>query len=212
MSSRTTLLLVIWNVLLTTLVVIGLFRARSAPAPVAATPTEAPLPYVPDSTPHVDARIAYFIMDSVQQGFALVKQQSDRFRNEGRRLEQNLQREMDRAQQRYQELMAKDHTYSTKAEIQRDEEELQGLMTRIQEMQARSQQQLATLEVEMLNQIAREIEAFLEEYNRTAGHDYIFSVQDGGQIWTGNPALDITRQVVDGLNTRHAQRERKNDK
>ena len=45
----------------------------------------------------------------------------------------------------------------------------------------------------------------MEEYNKQAGYDYIFSIQDAGQIWVGNKALDITPAVVNGLNARHRQ-------
>jgi outer membrane protein len=99
--------------------------------------------------------------------------------------------------------MAKDHTYSTKAELQADEAELQGLMGKIQEMQANSEQRLANLEVEMLSKISEDIMEFLKEFNKTAGYDYIFSVQSGGQIWVGNPDLDISNAVISGLNQRH---------
>ncbi|MCB0783166.1 MAG: OmpH family outer membrane protein, partial [Flavobacteriales bacterium] len=149
------------------------------------------------------ARIAYFFMDSVQQGYEKVRESGDRFRNESRRLEQNMQREMQRAQGRYEELMRKDHTYSTQAEVERDQAEVQQLMGSIQELQARSERELAALEVRMLSEISLEIEAFLEEYNEHAGFDYILSVQDGGQIWVGNDELDITSEVLNGLNSRH---------
>ncbi len=205
MSSRTSIILIIWNVLLTALLAWSLLRKPDASVAVADGSTEVDPAIVPDSASRSDARIAYFLMDSIQSGYALVKEQSDRYRSEGRRLEQNLQREMDRAQARYQELMSKDHTYSTQAEVQKDEQELQGLMGKIQELQARSQQQLANMEVEMLSGIGQQIEVFLEEYNRTAGHDFIFSVQDGGQIWVGKTAHDITVPLLQGLNARHAQ-------
>ena len=99
--------------------------------------------------------------------------------------------------------MRKDHTHSTQAEIERDQAEVQQLMGSIQELQARSERELANLEVRMLSEISLEIEAFLEEFNEEAGFDYILSVQDGGQIWVGNEELDITRNVLDGLNSRH---------
>ncbi|MDX9749654.1 MAG: OmpH family outer membrane protein [Flavobacteriales bacterium] len=205
MPARTSLILIIWNILLTGLLAWSLLRPAADRPASPAPPAPTAVLTAPDTADRGNARIAYFFMDSIQSGSTLVKEQGDRLRNEGRRLEQNLQREMDKAQQRYQELMGKDHTYSTQAELQKDEQELQGLMGKVRELQARSQEQLATLEIELLASIGREIEGFLEEYNRTAGHDFIFSVQDGGQIWVGNPGLDITGPVLGGLNARHAQ-------
>lgn len=77
-------------------------------------------------------------------------------------MESSLQNEMAKGQARYQELMQKDHTYSTQAEVAKDEQELQGLMQRIQGQQARSEEQLAKLESEMLTEITSELKSHLE--------------------------------------------------
>jgi len=60
------------------------------------------------------------------------------------------------------------------------------------------------LQAHALQQITGEIQDFLTEYNKAAGFDYIFSIQDGGQIWVGNKGLDISDDVVNGLNARYA--------
>lgn len=208
MPRNTTLLILLWNVVLSALLGWSLLAGRPASKeqPAASDSTSTYTPIVRDSSALKEARIAYFYMDSVQQRFELVKEQGDRFRSEGRKLESDLQAEMGKAQRRYQELMSKDQTYSTKAQIQADEEELQGLVGKLQELQARSEERLARMEVEMLAGISQQIMDFLTDYNKVAGFDYIFSVQSGGQIWVGNPQLDITDEVIDGLNQRHRAR------
>ncbi|MEZ4805885.1 MAG: OmpH family outer membrane protein [Flavobacteriales bacterium] len=209
MSKNITILLILWNVVLTGLLGWSLLRVPSTASNVAGTAAETLEPDASmmvtarDSGVLKEARIAYFIMDSVQKNFAMVKEQGDRLRGEGQRLQNNLEKEMSKAQQRYEQLMTKDHTYSTKADIQKDELELQGLGAKIQELQARSEQQLARMEMESLSRISEVIEGFLTDYNAKAGFDYIFSVQSGGQIWTGNDELDITAEVVNGLNSLH---------
>lgn len=200
-------ILIGWNVILTALIAWALLgrgtpgtaEGPSNPADSSAIALVAP----PDTGALVDARIAYFFMDSVQERYELVKERGNAFRNEGKRLEGNLQSELAKAQGRYEELMRKDHTYSTQAEVKADEQEVQALMARIQDMQARGERQMAEMEVRMLEEISNEIMAFLTDYNKAAGHDYIFSVQSGGQIWVGNPSLNITEQVIAGLNARH---------
>ncbi|MBV6405606.1 MAG: OmpH family outer membrane protein [Flavobacteriales bacterium] len=207
MHAKLTPVLLGWNVLLTALVAWALWgrdtRGGTATTPVAADSSGTGLVVPRDTAALANARIACFYMDSVQQRYELVKERGDAFRSEGKRLEGNLQSELAKAQGRYEELMRKDHTYSTQAEIKADEQEVQALMARIQDMQARGERQMAELEMRMLEEISTEIMDFLKEYNATAQHDYIFSVQSGGQIWVGNPALDITPQVIDGLNARH---------
>lgn len=208
MSKRSLLLLVVWNVLLSGALIWMAVRPK---VPVDAGTSSVPLGdtsvkavVVPRDTAGLrSGRIAFFFMDSVQSRFELVKESADRVRNEGRRLEGDLQKEMQKAQARYAELMNKDHTYSTQAELSADKEELDRLGARIQQLRSDSQDRLDEMQMHMLQTITLEIQNYLEEYNKTAGFDYIFSIQEGGQIWVGNKGLDITADVVGGLNQRH---------
>ena len=209
MPKNTTLILIIWNVVLTALVAWG-FMARPAtatPEPGARIDTVATAPGIEsaarDSGALKEARIAFFHMDSLRRDYELIKEKDAHFAAEMRKLESGLQGEQARARQRYQELMAKDHTYSTKAEVEKDEAELQGLMGRLQELQASGEERMQRMEGEMLKEISKELEDFLTSYNASAGFDYILSIQSGGQIWVGNKGLDITKELVAGLNARH---------
>ncbi|MBL7950769.1 MAG: OmpH family outer membrane protein [Flavobacteriales bacterium] len=209
MSKNLSILLIIWNVVLSVFAVRSLMSGPTDPE-VAMTGTSgiqepnAPEPFlVRDSAALKEARIAYFYMDSVQKKYELISEKDKRFRSEGQRLENSLKNEMAKAQARYDELMKKDHTYSTQAEVARDEQELQGLMARIQGQQAQSEEQLARMEAQMLTEITKELKDHLEQYNKNAGFDYIFSVQNGGQIWVGNKDLDISNDLIDGLNARY---------
>lgn len=207
------LLLVLWNILLTGAIIWSLTRAR-VPERILKEkltglqdPQDDPAATMdPDSLTMPEARIAFFMMDSVQNNFELVRESADRVRSEGQRMEGNLQREMQKAQARYQELMSKDHTYSTQAELKADQAEVEKLGERIQELQLNSQNQLDELQTRMLIDITGQIQQFLESFNQTAGYDYIFSIQDAGQIWVGNKQLDITPAVVSGLNAQHRAR------
>lgn len=214
MSKRSLLfLLLIWNALLTSAVIWSLTRNRvpqrllekrlSAMEP---RNDSMPLPAYTDTTPPPEGRIAYFFMDSVQVHYELVKESADRVRTEGQRMEGDIQREMQKAQGRYNQLMAKDHTYSTQAEMKADQDELEQLGNKIQEMRSNSQDRLEQLQTTMLHDISDQIKTFLKAYNETAHYDYIFSIQDAGQIWVGNPGLDITTAVVEGLNAQHRAR------
>ncbi|HRH69904.1 MAG TPA: OmpH family outer membrane protein [Flavobacteriales bacterium] len=210
MSKNTSILLIVWNVLLSALVAWGLLRKPADPSTAEALPVDpaaeqvVPAPIVPrDPGALKEARIAFFYMDSIQKKYELIAEKDRRFRSEGQRLESSLKNEMAKAQARYEELMKKDHTYSTKAEVAKDEQELQGLMARIQGQQADSEEQLGRLEAALLTEITAELKSYLETYNAEAGYDYIFSVQNGGQVWVGNKGLDISDDLVTGLNAKY---------
>lgn len=213
MNRNTTLLLIVWNLVLTALVAWGLMRAPAAhqtPTTDAdttdSTAIDLALATPRDTGALKDARIAFFLMDSVQRKFELIKEKDDSFAAEARRLQSGIESKQAKAQSRYQELMAKDHAYSTQAEVDKDEKELQGLAAELQQMQADGEQRMARMEGEMLKEITDELQDYLKVYNEAAGFDYIFSVQGGGQIWVGNDDLNITADVVDGLNARHRAR------
>lgn len=209
MSKNISVLLIVWNIVLSILLGWSLSRSAKPMATVdagsegseVATPTMTPVDR--DTVALKDARIAFFYMDSVQKKYELIAEKDRRFRSEGQRLEGSLKNEMAKAQARYEELMAKDHTYSTQAEVAKDEQELQQLMARIQGQQANSEEQLARLEAQMLTEITKELRDYMEQYNKTAGFDYIFSVQNGGQVWVGNEGLDISDDLINGLNERY---------
>ena len=209
MSKNTTVLLIVWNIILSILLGWSLSRSSTLATTedVGTTESEVAAPEMAsvdrDTMALKDARIAFFYMDSVQKKYELIAEKDRRFRSEGQRLEGSLKSEMAKAQARYEELMAKDHTYSTQAEVAKDEQELQQLMARIQGQQANSEEQLARLEAQMLTEITQELRGYMEQYNKTAGFDYIFSVQNGGQVWVGNEGLDISDELINGLNERY---------
>lgn len=214
MTQRSSLLLIIWNVVLTALVAWGLLRKPEETTQLAqgtdslATEMPAITPAVRDSGALKEARIAYLHMDTLRRKYELIAEKNRRYNSEASKLESGLQKKQDEARQRYQELMSKDHTYSTKAEIERDEAELQSLMGTLQQMQQEGESRMARMEADMLTEISKELDDYLQEYNKTAGFDYILSIQSGGQVWVGNKGLDITNEIVNGLNARYRARKK----
>jgi len=209
MPKNALLPLVLWNIALSALVAWALLRpapAGKAAAPATPLETARNLPSLRDTSALREARIAYFMMDSLEDRFDLVKENEDRVMVLGKRLEKELAEEARKARSRVQQLAAKDPTYSTKAELEADREEYEKLESRIMGLRESSEHQIQEMRMRMLEEISIELEDFLEDYNRVAGFDYILSIRPGGQIWTGNKGLDITEDVITGLNERHRTR------
>ena len=89
---------------------------------------------------------------------------------------------------------------------QRAEEE-QNRIIKSQEDYARYEQRLInelTAETQKNNSILRDsINSFLNTYNKVKGFDLIIS-RVGDNLLYANSALDITQEVIDGLNNRYA--------
>ena len=73
------------------------------------------------------------------------------------------------------------------------------------------QQSLATREQALTEQLLKEqdefnkdlkskLDQFLEEYNKDKGYDFIFTYTESGAILYANDALDITQDIIDGMN------------
>lgn len=100
-----------------------------------------------------------------------------------------------------------------------------GLLTRSEAQQlqtnlAAKEQQLYQLRDEMRMQLAEEeqvklrlihnsITEYLKEYNADKGYHLILSNTFGGPLLYGNPANDITKDVLEGLNKKYAASKRK---
>ena len=156
-----------------------------------------------DTAVLADASVAYFFMDTLRAHMDLLKERTAHFKNAGRRLESQWQNELAKAQTEADQLTSKDHTYSTKAELETDRGRLAELDGKIGELKHKSEERMANLEMEILAEVSTEIEAFLKEYNKTRGFDYIISVEPGGQVWVGNPDLDVSQDIIAGMNARH---------
>ncbi len=215
MSKNNFLVLVVWNVALTGLLLWALF-GRGASTASSSTPNTsvgedtlaAVSELVTDTAALKDAHIAFFFMDSIQGGYDLVKESANRVQSMGRQLEGTLSKELQRAQNRAQQLAGKDHTYSTQAELEADEKEFRDLERKIAEMRTNSQERIDEMQIQLLQEITLGIQDYLAEYNKDHNFDFIFSIQNEGQIWVGNKGLDITADVINGLNAKH--REKKN--
>lgn len=161
-------------------------------------------------TKDVDAKIAYFEMDSVIQSYELMQEKSEMLQNEEKRLTRKLEAEQRSAQIRYNELMNKDRTYSTMAEVEADQQEVEALMANVQKLEESSMNDLMLLQQDVMVLIVKNLQDFLTEYNEVQGFDYIISMQPDGQIWSGNPSLDITIDVLNGLNENYNEQKDKN--
>lgn len=151
----------------------------------------------------VNSKIAYFEMDSIIQSYKLMQEKSEMLQDTEKRLTQKLGAEQQAAQIRYNELMNKDRTYSTMAEMEADQKELEGLMANVQKLEESSRNDLMLLQQDVMVQIVKNLQDFLSEYNEVQDFDYIFSMQPDGQIWSGNPSLDVTNDVLNGLNANY---------
>ena len=167
---------------------------QAAPAVTPATTAEAAL------------KVAYVDVDSLLNNYKFsVKLRNDMLRKgENMRMTLSekgkaLQADMDDFRRKVE-----NNVYATR---QRAEEEQARIL--------KSQEELARLEQRLVNELSAEdqknnialrdsINHFLKEYNKTHGYDLILSKM-ADNILLGSESLDITKEVIDGLNSRYKE-------
>lgn len=144
----------------------------------------------------------YVDLDTVLAKYALAKD----YNEEMMRMQSSMESTMRTHEKRLQSQAAvmqnkmNNNGYLTRESYEQDQSSLNS-------MQAEAQKQAATLQSNFEQQALQaqknvndSINAFIEEYNKSRGYDAIFFKAATLYI---NPALDVTDEVVEGLNARY---------
>lgn len=167
-------------------------------------------------------KIAYVNQDSLWERYKLIDDlqselELERAKSE-RKVEQRSALLEKQLEQMARELQTKAADFESKAqgmnELLRNNkmQELQSLQQNAQqfsleaeqevgELQQSLQQKLLEKEMKGTREVSANVKKFLAEYNQQYGFSYVLAYsEDAGGILLGNPALDITADVVAGLN------------
>lgn len=93
----------------------------------------------------------------------------------------------------------------TRADAEKEAAKLQERQTNLQARSEKAMAELAEKEQVMSNQIMHSINEFVNALNADLEYDLIFaSSYAGGPIVNANPALDLTDEIIEGLNKQYA--------
>ncbi|QKG78820.1 OmpH family outer membrane protein [Tenuifilum thalassicum] len=93
----------------------------------------------------------------------------------------------------------------TRSEAQQLQADLANKEQQLYQMRDEMRMQLAEEEQVKLRKIHNSIVEYLKEYNADKGYKLIFSSTFGGPVLYGHPAIDITKEVLEGLNKKYAE-------
>lgn len=169
---------------------------NQAAAPEAAAASE-------DSTA-VAGSIVFFNMDKVMEGYDMANDLNSVFETKT----SGIQAEIDRRGKKLEKDMTDfqnkvDKGLLTTSVAQAQYQKIQQQQQDYQQYVVRKQQEMAEEQQVMMNQIANAISEFVQEYN--AEHQYALILATAGPILstpvvTGDPKLDITQDLLAGLN------------
>lgn len=169
---------------------------NQAAAPAAAAASE-------DSTA-VAGSIVFFNMDKVMEGYDMANDLNSVFETKT----SGIQAEIDRRGKKLEKDMTDfqnkvDKGLLTTSVAQAQYQKIQQQQQDYQQYVVRKQQEMGEEQQVMMNQIANAISEFVQEYN--AEHQYALILATAGPILstpvvTGDPKLDITEDLLAGLN------------
>lgn len=152
--------------------------------------------------------IVFVNSDSLLEEFDYYKEQKAKFENEQSRIKNELKGESEKLQ-KDAALYQQQAIGMTNLERQNKEEELgrrqqmlmdkkDAMLSKLDEMQASSSEDLYT-----------RLNTFLKTFNKDKNFQFVLGYQKGGGILFANDSLNITHQVIQGLNKAYAEEKSK---
>jgi outer membrane protein len=151
--------------------------------------------------------IAYFNGDTIMEKYEFFQHKKNQLEANVKTSENQLRSEAQAKQKEIEELVnyarTSQLTDQNKAEVEQRIYELQMEMQNSEERASNSiLDKQNAVNLEMMDRI----EEFAKEYAQKNGIDYVLSYQRSAQmIFYSNPAYDITKQLIDGLNARYSE-------
>lgn len=151
--------------------------------------------------PEGQLKIVWVNMDSLLNNYDYYFAQQQEMRNLASSAEADMQKQAKSFEQRMTSFTDRAQKgLMTRSEMQKEQESLQAEQGRLLQLQEQHRAQLMEEEQVRTRKVMAAISEYIEKYNAEHGYDYILS----GPILYGHPALNITRDVLEGLNSAYS--------
>ncbi len=150
-------------------------------------------------SPHT--RIAFINLDSFEAHYTYLQTQRAAFQKRQESMKEELQRSAIQMQKDVNEVQRKAQAGTlTQSEYENAEKRIGQMQQSLQAREAALTEQLYEEQDRFNAELKERMDGFLAEYNRSRGYDYILTYSIAGPILLANPSLDITQDVIDGMN------------
>ena len=180
---------------------IGLMFAQCAGNNNAST-TSAP---VAGATGSTNMKIAFVEIDSLLTKYNFWNDLSEQMlkKEENSRTTLNEKGKKLEAEVREFERKIQNNGYASRERAEQEQARLMKQQQELQELQQKLANDLAAENQKNSLELRDSINSFLNEYNKTKGYDLIISNTAFDNLLYGNPAYNITNEIVEGLNARY---------
>jgi outer membrane protein len=145
--------------------------------------------------------IAYVNVDTLEEQYILFKEKKASLEKRQQAIESTLQAKAQAFQREVAAFQEKAPTM-TQSEGEAAQESLYKKQAELEEMRDRFAKSFMAEQEDFNQQLNNSLDSFLLEYNADKRFTYILSYTKGGSILYTDPAFDITRDVVEGMNAK----------
>lgn len=154
-----------------------------------------------EAQPTTGLRIAYVQLDTLMSQYQLYRDYSEELTRKGTNIQSTLAQKQRTLEKHASDMQKKyeRNEFTTRDELERAQNGIQKEQAELQQLAERLNNEF-NIEQMRVNEEARDsIQAFLKVYNKEKKYDYVL-VKAGDNLLIANPQLDITEEVVRGLN------------
>jgi outer membrane protein len=154
--------------------------------------------------PGADFRIAYFELDSITNRFNMVKD----VKSDLNREEDKMSAEMSQWQKRYNDKLAEYQSQAqnmSQVQSENANRDMLQMQETIRNKRQEMDQRYQNLYMQKMQDVRAKIQEYLKEYNKSKGFSYIFGYEPGF-IYYRDTALDITADLIQGLNAQYTKK------
>jgi outer membrane protein len=156
------------------------------------------------NTPVVNGsgKMAYVNIDTLENNYELLKTRREEFNKRQEQMKAELQHSYEQMQADAENIQKKAQANTlTQSEYEAAQQRIGKMQHSLETRQQALTEQLMKEQNDLNQDLKKRLDAFLTEYNKTKNYDYIFSYSaSGSAIMFANKTLDITKDVVDGMN------------
>jgi outer membrane protein len=146
-------------------------------------------------------KVAYVDLDTIEEKFAYFKAKQNDFDRKREEADQNLNAQANEMERRRM-AMAQKGAALTQSDVEAFQKEYTAKMQDLQRQHDQKQQEFATEQQKIMDDIQTKIRSFLEDYNKTKKYSFIFTTGKGAlNLFYEDTTYNITNEVLEGLNS-----------
>jgi len=150
-------------------------------------------------------KIAYVNLDTLEERYEYFKTRKAEFEKKTTAMDAEIERLARSLQNEYTAFQKKAQAGTlTQAEGEAGQKKLQQMQQNIENRRQELGTQLAKEQEAFNKDLQKRLDNYLVKYNADKGYDFILSYVKGGNILFANKALDITADVIKGMNEEDA--------